>query len=121
MVLRRLNLWNSANSNPPAWLIRITVYCVIPRAVVYPPGKAALLCMAETLRPDAAQHGIKVQIVKSGFGRAPMTDVNDFPIPFLLEPVAALQTLFPVHEAPGSTQMTCFAEIAHKPQSGDLM
>lgn len=68
-------------------------YRGIPRAVTYAPSKAALICMAETLRPDAARHGIKVQIVNPGFVRTPMTDVNDFPMPFLMEPADASQRI----------------------------
>ncbi len=61
-------------------------YRGIPRAVTYAPTKAALISMAEALRTDAAQHGIKVQIINPGFVRTPMTDTNDFPMPFLMEP-----------------------------------
>jgi short-subunit dehydrogenase len=61
-------------------------YRGIPRAVTYAPTKAALISMAEALRTDAAQYGIKVQIINPGFVRTPMTDTNDFPMPFLLEP-----------------------------------
>ncbi len=61
-------------------------YRGIPRAVTYAPTKAALISMAETMRTDADRHGIKVQIINPGFVRTPMTDSNDFPMPFLLEP-----------------------------------
>ncbi|MEO1160654.1 MAG: SDR family NAD(P)-dependent oxidoreductase [Pseudomonadota bacterium] len=61
-------------------------YRGIPRAVTYAPTKAALISMAEALRTDAAQYGIKVQIINPGFVRTPMTDTNDFPMPFLMEP-----------------------------------
>ncbi len=61
-------------------------YRGIPRAVTYAPTKAALISMAEALRTDAAEHGIKVQIINPGFVRTPMTDTNDFPMPFLMEP-----------------------------------
>lgn len=64
-------------------------YRGIPRAVTYAPTKAALISMAEALRTDAAQHGIKVQIINPGFVRTPMTDTNDFPMPFLMEPEGA--------------------------------
>ena len=67
-------------------------YRGIPRAVTYAPTKAALISMAEALRTDAAQYGIKVQIINPGFVRTPMTDVNDFPMPFMLEPADASPT-----------------------------
>ncbi len=61
-------------------------YRGIPRAVTYAPTKAALISMAEAMRTDAQRHGIKVQIINPGFVRTPMTDTNDFPMPFLMEP-----------------------------------
>ena len=76
-----------------ALIASVAGYRGLPRAVTYAPSKAALICMAETLRPDAARHGIKVQVVNPGFVRTPMTDVNDFPMPFLIEPEDASQRI----------------------------
>jgi len=49
--------------------------------------------MAETSRPDAARHGIKVQIINPGFLSTPVTDVNDFPMPFLMQPADVSQCI----------------------------
>ncbi len=76
-----------------ALIASVAGYRGIPRAVTYAPSKAALISLAETLRPDAARHGIKVQIINPGFVRTPMTAVNDFPMPFLMEPVDASQRI----------------------------
>ena len=64
-------------------------YRGIPRAVTYAPTKAALIAMAESLRTDAAQYGITVQVINPGFVKTPMTDTNDFPMPFIISPEEA--------------------------------
>ncbi|CCQ10895.1 Oxidoreductase, short-chain dehydrogenase/reductase family [Pseudoalteromonas luteoviolacea B = ATCC 29581] len=55
----------------------------LPRAEAYGTSKAALTYLGETLaitRPD-----IDVVIVHPGFVKTPLTDKNDFPMPFLLD------------------------------------
>ncbi len=68
-------------------------YRGIPRAVTYAPTKAALIAMAESLRTDAAQYGIKVQVVNPGFVKTPMTDSNDFPMPFIISAEEASRSI----------------------------
>lgn len=58
----------------------------LPRALAYGSSKAAMTHMAETLRLQLRRHGIIVQVVHPGFVRTPLTDKNDFPMPFLMEP-----------------------------------
>ena len=50
----------------------------------YCASKAALTIYLEGLRVDLKQHGIKVITVKPGFVKTPMTDKNEFPMPFLM-------------------------------------
>lgn len=60
-------------------------YGPLPRATAYGASKAALINMAGSLRFAAAPEGITIQVVNPGFVRTPMTDNNDFPMPFLVE------------------------------------
>ncbi len=59
-------------------------YQALPRAGAYGASKAALRYFVETLRADLVHEGFDIRIVSPGFVKTPLTDVNDFPMPFLL-------------------------------------
>jgi len=59
-------------------------YRGLPRSLAYGPSKAALINLAESLKLDGERHGLKVQVVNPGFIKTPLTDRNDFPMPFLM-------------------------------------
>jgi short-subunit dehydrogenase len=54
------------------------------RAEGYGASKAALTYFAHALRADLAAEGIEVVVVSPGFVKTPLTDQNDFPMPFLV-------------------------------------
>ena len=56
-----------------------------PGAPAYCASKAAVRIWGEALRGSLAGRGIGVSVVCPGFVRSRMTDVNDFPMPFLME------------------------------------
>jgi len=56
-----------------------------PKSGFYNASKAAATLLLESLRIELKPHNIKVIIVKPGFVRTPMTDKNEFLMPFLMD------------------------------------
>jgi len=59
----------------------------------YNASKAALTIFLEGLRIDMKKYNVKVLTVKPGFVKTPMTDQNNFKMPFLLTPEAAAEII----------------------------
>ncbi|MDG2424731.1 MAG: SDR family NAD(P)-dependent oxidoreductase, partial [Phycisphaerales bacterium] len=68
-------------------------YRGVPSAAAYGASKAALIHFLESMRFDIAHQGIKVTIVNPGFVRTPLTDKNNFHMPFLVEPEKAARII----------------------------
>ena len=63
------------------------------RAEGYGASKAALTYFAHALRADLAAEGIDVGVVSPGFVKTPLTDRNDFPMPFMVTADDAAQRI----------------------------
>jgi NAD(P)-dependent dehydrogenase (short-subunit alcohol dehydrogenase family) len=61
----------------------------LPRALAYGASKAALTHIAECLRFECDPLGVTIQVVHPGFVKTPLTDKNDFKMPFLMSAEAA--------------------------------
>lgn len=68
-----------------ALVASVAGYRGLPKATAYAPSKAAVISLAEVLRLDLERHGINISLINPGFVATPMTAVNEFPMPFLLE------------------------------------
>lgn len=55
-----------------------------PRTEAYGASKAGVDYFANSLRLDLMSHDISVTLVHPGFIKTPLTDKNDFPMPFML-------------------------------------
>ena len=60
-------------------------YRGLPTSTYYGATKAAQINMAEALKFDLDRHGVKLQLVDPGFVKTPLTDKNEFPMPFLID------------------------------------
>ena len=59
-------------------------YGGLPQSIAYSASKSALIAMCEALKFDLDRLGITIQLVCPGFVKTPLTDKNDFPMPFLI-------------------------------------
>ena len=69
-----------------SWIASVIGYRGLPKAAAYGPTKAALINLAECLKPELDLDQVKLTVINPGFVRTPMTAVNDFEMPFLMEP-----------------------------------
>jgi short-subunit dehydrogenase len=84
-----LPTFRARRSGHVSWIASVSGYRGLPKAAAYGPTKAALINLAESLKPELDRDGVKVSVINPGFVRTPMTSVNDFEMPFLMEPADA--------------------------------
>ena len=69
-------------------------YRGLPNSTGYGASKAALNNLAESLYFDFGRHNVRVSLVSPGFIKTPMTDKNDFKMPFLKTPEFAAKKIY---------------------------
>ena len=72
----------------------IAGYRGLPNSTGYGPSKSALNNLAESLYFDFKRYNVRVCLVSPGFIKTPMTDKNDFKMPFLKTPEYAANQIF---------------------------
>ena len=56
-----------------------------PGAPAYSSSKGAVRFYGESMRGNLAKLGVEMNVICPGFIRTPMTDVNDYPMPFMMD------------------------------------
>ncbi len=72
----------------------IAGYRGLPNSTGYGPSKSALNNLAESLYFDFDRSNVRVCLVSPGFIKTPMTDKNDFKMPFLKTPKYAAEKIY---------------------------
>ena len=72
----------------------IAGYRGLPNSTGYGPSKSALNNLAESLYFDFKRYNVRVCLVSPGFIQTPMTDKNDFKMPFLKTPEYAADKIY---------------------------
>ncbi|MFO7581571.1 SDR family NAD(P)-dependent oxidoreductase [Guyparkeria sp.] len=68
-------------------------YRGLPYSSPYGASKAAMINLAESLRPEFAREGVAIRVINPGFVRTALTDKNDFPMPGRIEPEEAARRI----------------------------
>ena len=58
----------------------------MPGTEAYCSSKSAVITYCESLRVEMKKYGIQVTTISPGFVKTPLTDVNPYPMPFILTP-----------------------------------
>ena len=72
----------------------IAGYRGLPNSTGYGASKAALNNLAESLYFDFGRHNVRVSLISPGFIKTPMTDKNEFKMPFLKTPEFAANKIY---------------------------
>ena len=72
----------------------IAAYRGLPNSSGYGPSKAALTNFAESIYFDFKKYNVQVSVVSPGFIKTPMTDTNEFPMPFIRSTEFAAEKIY---------------------------
>lgn len=76
-----------------AVMASVTGYRGLPTSAAYGATKAGLINMCEAMRPQLDKAGVTLQVINPGFVDTPLTRKNDFPMPFLVTPEKAADSI----------------------------
>ena len=84
-VMPAITLMRARGRGQIALMSSLAGFRGFPGAPAYCASKAAVKAWGESLRGSLAGDGIAVSVICPGFVRSPMTDVNSFPMPLLMD------------------------------------
>ncbi|MFD2228775.1 SDR family NAD(P)-dependent oxidoreductase [Alkalimarinus sediminis] len=84
-LLRSARAMDPNNAPQLAIMSSSVTYQALPRAGAYGASKAALRYFVESLKLDLQHEGIDIRVISPGFVKTPLTDKNDFDMPFIID------------------------------------
>ena len=72
----------------------IAAYRGLPNSSGYGPSKAALTNLTESLYFDFKKYNVRISLVSPGFIKTPLTDKNEFKMPFIKSPEFAANKMY---------------------------
>ena len=72
----------------------VAAYRGLPNSSGYGPSKAALTNLTESLYFDFKKNNVRISLISPGFIKTPLTDKNEFPMPFIKSPEFAAEKMF---------------------------
>jgi len=72
----------------------VAAYRGLPNSSGYGPSKAALTNLSESLYFDFKKHNVRISLISPGFIKTPLTDKNEFSMPFIKTPEFAAEKIF---------------------------
>jgi NAD(P)-dependent dehydrogenase (short-subunit alcohol dehydrogenase family) len=72
----------------------VAAYRGLPNSSGYGPSKAALTNLTESLYFDFKKHNVRISLISPGFIKTPLTDKNEFAMPFIKSPEFAAKKMF---------------------------
>jgi NAD(P)-dependent dehydrogenase (short-subunit alcohol dehydrogenase family) len=88
------NYFKSKKNGHISIVSSVAAYRGLPNSSGYGPSKAALTNLAESLYFDFKKHNVRISLVSPGFIKTPLTDKNEFPMPFIKSPEFAAEKMF---------------------------
>lgn len=93
-LMAALPLLKETGDNPQIVAVAsLSAVVGLPRAEAYGSSKAAMNYLFDSLRLGLHRDDISVTVVNPGFVETPMTQQNDFPMPFLMQPDQAVDCM----------------------------
>jgi short-subunit dehydrogenase len=89
-----LPLFRSRRQGRIAVVSSVAGYRGLPTSAAYGATKAALINMCEALKPELDKEGVALSLINPGFVETPLTDENEFPMPFLVTSEAAADSIY---------------------------
>jgi short-subunit dehydrogenase len=86
--------YNDKKSGQISIISSVAGYRGLPGAGAYCASKSALTSFTESLQFEMKRKNVRISLVSPGFIKTPMTDQNNFPMPFIKSPEFAAEQIY---------------------------